>query len=50
MAKEAKAAATKALEPAVANKAVVVAASALALQLGDEPGAVMKGVKITLAI
>jgi hypothetical protein len=50
VAKEAKAAATKALELAAANKAVVVAASALALQLGDEPGAVMKGVEITLAV
>jgi hypothetical protein len=48
--KEAKAAATKALELAAANEAVVVAASALALQLGDEPDAVMKGVEITLAI
>ena len=50
VAKEAKVAATKALELAAANEAVVVAASALALQLGDEPDAVMKGAEITLAI
>jgi hypothetical protein len=37
VAKEAKAAATKALELAVENEAVVVAAAALALQLGDKP-------------
>jgi hypothetical protein len=50
VAKEAKAAATKALELAAANETMVVAASALALQLGDELDAVMKGVEITLAI
>jgi len=50
VAKEAKVAATKTLELAAANEAVVVAASALALQLGDEPDAVMKGAESTLAI
>ena len=50
VAKEAKAAATKALELAVENEAVVVAAAALALQLGDKPDSAMKGVEITLVV
>jgi hypothetical protein len=50
VAKEAKAAATKALKLAVANEAVGAAASVLALQLGDEPDTAMKGAEITLAV
>ena len=50
VAKEAKAAATKAAEQAAADEAVVVAAEALALQLGDKPDAAMNGKEITLAI
>ena len=50
VAKEAKAVATKAAEQAAADEAVVVAAEALALQLGDKPDAAMNGKEITLAI
>ena len=50
VAKEAKAVATKAAEQAAVDEAVVVAAEALALQLGDKPDAAMSDKEITLAI